>query len=325
MKPFLLTVGILALLTGCAREVVRQDDANMLIEGDRKESLQNPAFSPDGENIIYTRFQEGYNLGPSRIEIIPSSGGEPTQLTPDVAEDNDFMDVNLPGSCWNPETNRITFASDRQDADEIWTMSAGGTDLFRITHHTNPPYYLEPSFSPDGSEIVFEIDYEDSRWEDGQRGEIWKVKADASGLIRLIESDSGVLRDDRQPNFSPSGDKILFQRRGLDDQEDWDVYTVTPEGDSLFNVTDASSSDTDASFSPDGSEICYSTDYGGLECPNIFVISVDGGTPTRFTFAETCEDGAPSFSPDGKKIAFESHEGADEEKPASIWIIELPE
>jgi Tol biopolymer transport system component len=43
----------------------------------------------------------------------------------------------------------------------------------------------------------------------------------------------------------------------------------------------------------------------------------------RITFASDREDGAPSFSPDGSSVAFESHRGADEEKPASIWIIEL--
>jgi len=312
--------GALVVLAGCAREVMRQDGARLLIEGDRKESLQNPAFSPHGGTVVFTRFAGGYNRGPSRIDAMPASGGEPIQLTPDVEADNDFMDVNLPGSCWNAAADRITFASDREDADEIWTMSADGTDLRRVTHHTNPPYYLEPSFSPDGQWIVFEVDYPDPRWEGGQRGEIWKVHSDGSELAKLIGADS---TDDRQPNWSPAGDRILFQRRTLGDQEDWDVYTITPEGDSLFNVTNSGYSDTDASFSPDGSEIVYSSDHGGLECPNIFIISANGGTPTRITYADESEDGAPSFSPDGKSVAFESHEGADEEKPACIRLISL--
>lgn len=246
----------------------------MIAEGEGRKSLQNPAFSPDGSKILYTCFEKGYNRGLSRLWIIPVTGGTPTQLTPDIAGDNNFMDVNLPGSCWNQATDRITFASDREDADEVWTMNSQGGDLLRITHHVNPPYYLEPSYFPDGAWIVFEIDCYHSSWEDGFRGDIWMVRSDGTGVVKLPGADS---LDYRQPNWSPQGDLTLFQRRSLQDQEDWDIYTVTPNGDSLFNVTSSASSDTDASFSSDGSEIVYSSDYCGLEYPNLFIVSRYGG------------------------------------------------
>lgn len=319
MHLLIWTTVLLVCSINCGSEAVRQDKAVLLIDGRGRESLQNPAFSPDGQHILYTLFQKGYNQGPSRLWIIDSTGEDPSQLTPE-AEDNDFMDVNLPGSCWNSETGRITFASDREDADEIWTMDSDGTDLFRVTHHTNPPYYLEPSFSPDGVWIVCELDYQDSCWEDGFRGEIWMVRSDGTELTRLIGSDSV---DCRQPNWSPAGHRILYQQRELPDQHDWDIFTITPEADSLLNVTSSGSSDTDASFSPEGTEIVYSSDYGNLECPNIFIVPVEGGEPRRITFAEGYEDGAPSFSSDGRKIVFETHRGADEEEPACLMAIEI--
>ena len=101
--------------------------------------------------------------------------------------------------------------------------------------------------------------------------------------------------------------------------------TIAPDGSDLRQVTTAPSSDTDASWSPDGQWIVYSSDQGGLPMPNLFVIPAEGGTPTRVTHDGTHEDGAPSWSPDCRWIAFESHSGQDEDTPASLWRIAAPE
>ena len=96
---------------------------------------------------------------------------------------------------------------------------------------------------------------------------------------------------------------------------------MSPDGTDFRPVTTNPSSDTDASWSPDGRWIVYSSDYGGLPVPNIFVVSAAGGIPIRVTHDDTHEDVAPSWSPDGKWIAFESHEGPDEDAPSALWRI----
>jgi dipeptidyl aminopeptidase/acylaminoacyl peptidase len=142
------------------------------------------------------------------------------------------------------------------------------------------------------------------------------VRADGTELTPLTDGT----HDDRQPNWSPSGERILFQRRSLPNG-DWDIHTISPDGSNLYNVTSSPSSDTDASWSPDGSWIVYSSDYGGLPAPNIYAIHASGGVPARVTSNATHEDGAPSWSPDGQWIAFESHAGQDEDSPAALWRI----
>jgi len=159
----------------------------------------------------------------------------------------------------------------------------------------------------------------------------WKVRADGSGLtpltgsspLRAVGTEGG--DDDRQPNWSPAGDRILFQRRTLPDGQ-WDIYTITPDSSDLQNVTDSPEADeTDASWSPGGTSIVYSSDNGDLPVPNLFAIPTDGGQPVRATFSEAHEDGAPSWSPDGQWIALESHEGTGEDSPSALWRIAVPE
>jgi len=295
----------------------RPDGAAQLTRPPAPASDQNPAFSPAGAPMIFTRFKNGYNDGPADLFLLnPDAATAPTLLA--TAPDSD--NVNLPGSSWNAATGQITFASDREDSDEIWTMAADGSNLHRVTRHTGG-YFIEPSFSADGEWIVFERD--DEVPDDSRQGSIWKVRAGGSDLTELTDSPGGG-SDDRQPNWSPAGDRILFQRR-QPGSEDWNIFTMAPDGSDIRPVTTSSAGDTDASWSPDGRWIVYSSDHGGLPVPNIFIIPATGGEPVRVTRSKTQEDGAPSWSPDGHWIAFESHPGQDEETPSAVWRIAAPD
>ena len=296
---------------------IRADGATRLTTPPDGASDQNPAFSPDGTGLVFTRFDEGYNDGPAGLFLLDLSGGQVTRLTPVEDQDN----VNLPGAAWNGVSKRIVFASDRLEADDLWRIAPDGTDFGRITTHGGPPWYIEPSWSPDSRWIVFEAD--DDMPDDQQQGSIWKVRSDGSGLTPLTDGPGGGT-DDRQPNWSPHGDRILFQRR-VPGGDDWNLYTAVPNGSDIRPVTTAPSSDTDASWSRDGRWIVYSSNYGGLPTPNIFVVPAESGTPIRVTRDDTHADGAPSWSPNGRWIAFESHLGQDEDTPSALWRIPVPE
>lgn len=282
-------------------------------------SAQNPAFSPNGRTILFTMFHEGYDDGPAGLyALLPDGAGDASRVAK-ILDEPGQDSVNLPGSVWNRLTRRITFASDRRDGDEIWTARPNGKGLLRVTRHRGSANFIEPSFSPDGRWIVFESDT-DAR-EDERRGSILKVRVGGARPRLLVRR--GAELDDRQPNWSPAGDRVLFQRRRVG-SDDWDIYTVHSDGSGLRRVTRTASSETDASWSPNGKWICYSSDYGNLPAANIFVVPAAGGRPIRVTRSDKYEHGAPSWSPGGRWIAFESHPAGEETAPASLWRVRAP-
>ncbi len=288
-----------------------------LTKPSRRNSDQNPAFSPDGTDVLFTRFTQGYNDGPSSLYVLDMMKHTIRLLTGAPDSDN----VNLPGSSWNAATYRIVFSSDRQDIDEIWSIRPDGSDLLRVTIHPPPLYYVEPSFSPDGAWIVFEVI--DPAPDERAQGSIWKIRSNGSALVQLTGGVNSE-RDDRQPNWSPFGDRILFQRR-IPGSDDWNIYSMAPDGSDIRQITTQPSSDTDASWSPNGMCIVYSSDYGDLAAPKIFIMVVDTGFPIQITASAQHADSAPSWSPDGRWIVFESKPIEQESSPSSLWLIAVTE
>jgi TolB protein len=202
--------------------------------------------------------------------------------------------------------------------DEIWTARLDGTQLFRVTRHRGSGHYIEPSFDRRGYRIAFEIDR--NARDHVQRASIAVVRSNGTDL-RVIVNGPATHTDNREPNWSPNGRWIVFQRRTRGGN--WHLYLVRPDGTGLKQLTSSSSDDTDASWSPDSRWIVYSSTRGGLEPANLFVIALRDAGPIRVTH-ESYYDGAPSWSPDGRWIAFESASTHNDQSPAGIWRIPAP-
>jgi TolB protein len=273
--------------------------------------MQNPSFSPDSSRLLFTNFTAGYNAGASSIGVVPVGGGSPTLLLPANAQN-----VDLPGS-WNAALDQIVVSSDAPGPlDQVYRLDPSGAAA-PLQVATPDMRAWEPSLSPDGKWVVFEAHTPDGG--DTDPGRIWKVAIDGTQLTQLTPDSV----DAKEPNWSPRGDRILYQ--AASNGGGVDIYTIDPTGKSLQNVTNGGATEsTDASWSPDGSFIVYSSDRSGDSLSSLYVIPVRGGTPVRVTFA-TGYDGAPSWSPDGKCIAFEtSAQDPDGSPGTTIAIVPAP-
>jgi len=171
---------------------------------------------------------------------------------------------------------------------------------------------FEPTFSPDGEWIVFEshkVDQEDN-------GVITKYKLDGtSGYIELTPTGE----DCKQPNWSPQGDKILYQK---EESGQWDIWIMDIDGANRTKITNFDGSKTDAVFSSDGQSIIFSSDYN-VNLANIYKAPVSGIGQTKLTNFEGY-DGAPSISPDGSVLIFESSSiDPDVSSGTSLWMLNL--
>ncbi len=286
-----------------------RSDGAVRIDVDSTGSLQNPAFSPEGDRILLTVFREGYNEGPADLLIADADGHDVRVLVSDGSEN-----VNLPGSAWSAARGEIVFSSSREPHDEIYVIGedADPGDEERVTDRAMNASY-EPSFSPDGEWIVFERHPIDVEGE----GVIVRCRADDGEDCVELSPEGG---DCRQPNWSPAGERIVFQC--LDDGR-WDLWTVRAGGEDLARITSGPGDCTDASFSPGGDRIVFSSDRGELPNANLFIVQADGSGWSRLTVFDGY-DGAPSWSPDGEWIAFESSSGdSDGSAGTSIWAIQV--
>jgi TolB protein len=252
-------------------------------------SLQNAAWSPDGKTIAFTRFRDGYNKGPADVFTYNAETKKLTQLAADGNQN-----VSQPGSTWTKD-GRIVFSSDKSGHEEIYAIKADGSQAkpTQLTSHPNMQVY-EPSISPDGKAVAFESHH----LEQAGGGRIAIHALDGSGAERFITPNG---EDDRQPNWSPAGDKIVYQRRT---GSEWNVWTYDVNSGQHKQLTTGGGA-TDATFSPDGKSILFSKGVHDDDYANLFAIPVGGGSARQIT-SYAGYDGAPSWSPNGRYVAMES-------------------
>ncbi|MBT4482175.1 MAG: DUF5050 domain-containing protein, partial [Candidatus Latescibacteria bacterium] len=185
------------------------------------------------------------------------------------------------------EAQQIVFTSNRDGNNEIYVMSADGSNQTRITNNSYNDSV--PSWSPDGSKIVFTSN------RDGNY-EIYIMNADGTNQTRLTDYPS----EDNVPSWSPDGSKIAFytNRDGGGDQ----IYVMNADGSNQTRLT-LSAGNYASSWSPDGSKITFHSNRDGNN--EVYIMNADGSNQTRLT-NNSANDYYSSWSPDGSQIVFQS-------------------
>ncbi|MFA6548913.1 MAG: FlgD immunoglobulin-like domain containing protein, partial [Candidatus Margulisiibacteriota bacterium] len=169
--------------------------------------------------------------------------------------------------------------------NEVYKMNVDGSSQIKITANSDSDE--NPSFSPDGTKIVF-VSRRDGNCE------IYKMNIDGTNQERLTNNSIA----DCFPSFSPDNLKITFSscRDGNDD-----VYVMNADGSNQVRLTNNAATDGISSFSPDGTKIIFSSSRDGNY--EIYMMNADGSSQINLT-NNAAVDTFPSFSPDGTEIVF---------------------
>ncbi|MCV0352327.1 MAG: Tol-Pal system beta propeller repeat protein TolB [Nitratireductor sp.] len=147
---------------------------------------------------------------------------------------------------------------------------------------------LTPRFSPTRQEITY-MSYE------GGQPQVYLLQLE-TGQRELVGNFPGMTF---APRFSPNGQQIVMSL--LRDDGNSNIFAMDLRSRNTTRLTTANAIDTSPSYSPDGSQIVFTSDRGGRA--QIYVMSASGGDPKRISFGDGSYS-TPVWSPRGDLIAF---------------------
>ena len=246
-----------------------------------------PAVSPDGRRLVVSeRTGRGRPDDRAALAVWNTDGTDPHRifraegsvLAPQWSFDGEWIVFGV-GNYFLARTRPAHLMMVRADG-------SGGRVL--TTGEGNAGF---PSFSPDGTEVVYRF------WSDTAGG--LRIVTLADGKVRTLTTGY-----DNFPVWSPRGDRIVFSRLADDD---FDIYTMRPDGSGVTRLTTSPGNDSHPAWSADGAHILFSSSRFGFkdEAPmadipqpygELFIMNADGSEQRALT-DNRWEEGTPAWQP----------------------------
>jgi Tol biopolymer transport system component len=170
----------------------------------------------------------------------------------------------------------------------------------------------EAYFSADGKKLIFQSTREGFKCD-----QIFTMNLDGTD-VRLVSTGKGRTTCSY---FYPNGKKILYSSTHLGNPEcppkpdyskgyvwgvysTYDIFTASPDGSGLKQLTTTDGYDAEATISEDGKKIVFTSLRNG----DLDIYSMDAnGKHVKQLTRDLGYDGGPFFSPDGKWIVYRAH------------------
>lgn len=187
-------------------------------------------FSPDGKKVAYGKFWSGN----WEIYVMDLATGDRANVSRSPAYDS--------APAWSPDGMRLVFTSNRDGAQELWTVGPDGSGAKRLTHSEGAKPF-NPEWSPDGKEVLYYLEKGDNK------DQVWVIGADGAGA-------ANVTRDEEHnifPGWGPKG-TFVFSVKGK-------IVAMPRAGGPKTEIVGTSGSW--ARVSPDGTRIAWIDNKNG--------------------------------------------------------------
>jgi Tol biopolymer transport system component len=279
-------------------------------------SFSLASFAGQNGKVFYEKEGDVWSVNPDgtgAVDLTPGTLGAEQRPTP------------------SPDGERVVFQTFSNEGWyvgrgwNIFSMNADGSNQVNLTKTEEPVINFDPSFSPDGTKIVF---MRQSLL--GGDKDIWVMNADGTGAEDLTNSPGF---NETAPEISPDGTEVVYIGTAPDTggpanyrEYSNDIWVMNADGSSPEQLTETDSEihNVSPTWSPDSATIAYST----VECPpapppkppkekpdlcgpptasGLHVMNADGTDKTLLlNDGNLIQSGQLYWSPDGTRIAFDS-------------------
>jgi len=313
-------------------------------------STSGPAWSPDGNEIVFTTNLTGRN----NLWKVPAAGGWPIQLTQ--------SDDRQSAATWSPDGKWIVYDQDYAGGEiyDLFAVPASGGQPINLTK-TPDISETNPHWSPDGKTLAFSIKPKTSPsfdialldWHthevrnltrEQSRNHMWGIVAwspDGRSLYanraNAAHTDSDIYRIDLESgalqNLTPHTGDILYRASSVSADGRTLAISSNEKGGysnvalldvaskKLAWVTDLKWDAEPGDFAPRGGRFTYVVNEDGRTTTYIAERGSARSEPLSFPHGLTSPAGRPTaFSPSGDRLLV-SHQSSN--RPGDLWVYDF--
>ena len=215
------------------------------------------------------------------------------------------------GLSWSPNGRGLLYTLGRPDGtDRIVKSLADGSDAAVVSPTCTGACLSDedPTYSPDGKNIVFARAFGPVVNENPAHVAIFAVNADGSHQTQLTQNSAAT--QDGQPQWSPDGAKIAFVRTNTTakPRHKGAIEIMNADGSNIRRITPFAIDATVPRWSPNGKRLLFSTYEHPVQfkSANLFTTNPDGTHRVALTHytGGVLQAFADGWSPSGQQVLF---------------------